>query len=315
MSLWHSLIAGVFAVFFVALTAVGGEPEKPAAKPPLTEDELLRRLDPWPKTLVEMPKEYRWEDEAKKAKLGNDAIELLAKNKVLMTDEGVKQIFEAYTGGKVSFFITSDSLLNTYHVLFETSLLRLEKANARKMPDVIRFVWKKLQTADRGVKGNPELTAAAKLRAQVVIGTALRLLDDTEIRPDEKIAALIKEETERVTAATGQRKPKWLGPPDDGFQALDYSRYKPRGFYDRSEDLQRYFRAVSWLQSIPFRADRDEEMLASLLLGNCIARDGFDDESARKYACRQFFRCYGEFLPVRDNWDIENAAGFARGDD
>jgi hypothetical protein len=60
--------------------------------------------------------------------------------------------------------------------------------------------------------------------------------------------------------AQGAEKPAWLGPPDAGFSQIDYTRFKPRGFYTQSETLQRYFRAVAWLQAIPFRVEKDEEL-------------------------------------------------------
>lgn len=62
----------------------------------------------------------------------------------------------------------------------------------------------------------------------MVIATALRLTGDIEIRPSAEVAALVEKEVEKVTAARVTEKPAWLGPPDEGFLALDYSRFKPR---------------------------------------------------------------------------------------
>src|SRR5262245_59759654 len=115
MSLNHSLTAGTLAILFVALTAAGGEPEKPSAKPP-TEEGLLRELEAFPKTIFEVPPGYRWENEAKRLKLGENEVEFLAKNKVLMSDQAVKQVFTPYLDLTAPVFITSDSLLNGYHV-------------------------------------------------------------------------------------------------------------------------------------------------------------------------------------------------------
>jgi hypothetical protein len=257
-------------------------------------------------------KGYRWEEAARKRKLDPADVERLKRNKLLMTNEAFKQVFDPYIKSDVPVFITSDSLLNAFHVLYEESVLRLESANARKLPGILRFIWKNLAAGDAKVTGDPKLTAAAKRRAQAVIGVALKLVGDESVKPDAKLAALIDAEVKRVVAATGRGKPEWLGPPDRGFVALDYTRYKPRGFYTKSKDLERYFRAVSWLQSIPFRVDKDEELLAILMLGNCVtdARFGKDFDRAEDYEV--FFRCFNEFVGSPDDWDLTWAAHHAQ---
>ena len=46
-------------------------------------------------------------------------------------------------------------------------------------------------------------------------------------------------------------KPAWLGPEGESdLLTIDYSRFKPRGFYTASDTLSGYFRAVGWLQAI-----------------------------------------------------------------
>ena len=219
---------------------------------------------------------YSWQNAAKKAGLDATDVEQVAKQKVLVSHETFKQVFTPYIHPKLPVFITSDSVLNAYHVLFEESIQRLEKANARRLPEVLRIIWRGLRTVEKGMKVKPETAAAAMTRARVAIGTAMRLLGIDEIKPEPKIAAWIDEEVKRVTAASGQHKAAWLGPPDPGFMALDYTRYKPRGFYTKTEALSRYFRAVAWLQSIPFRVNKDDELLAILVLGKSL---GLDDRS------------------------------------
>ena len=255
-------------------------------------------------------KGYKWQDEAKK-RLKPAAVAQLGRDKILITDEASKQVFTPYVESGIPLFITSDSLLNAFHVLYEESVLRLETANARKLPEILRFIWKNLPSAAKLVKGKPELAARAKRRAQVVVGTALKLLGDTTIKPDKKVAALIDAEVKRITEAKATLKPKWLGPPDKTFVALDYSRYRPRGFYTRSPDLQRYFRAVSWLQSIPFRVSNDEELLAILMLGNTVTYRRFGGDFSAIVQGREFksfFEIFREFVGAGDDWDIMKAA-------
>ncbi len=245
----------------------------------------------------------RWQEQAAKQNLSPAEIERLGKQKFLIAPESGKQVFSFYLGGELPVFITSDSLLNAFHVLFEESVARLESANARRLPELLRFVWNRLAATAPRVTGKPALASDARRRARAVIGVALTLAGENPAGADALLAALINEEARRVTEAAGSRKPEWLGPPDRGFQVLDYSRYKPRGFYTRTELLRRHFRAVSWLQSVPFRVGKDAELLAALMLGDCFRLDrpkGADPPANWHSLCR----CYQTFLGTGDDWDL-----------
>jgi len=261
-----------------------------------------------PKDVEDSSQNLSWEDAAKKDGLTLGDIAKLRTDKVLMTNETFKQVFDPYIDASATLFITADSLLNGFHVLYEESILRMEKANARRLPEILGFIWKTLPSVGGQIQGKQELVLAARRRAQVVIATALRLCGDKTVKPPAEIEKLIEEEVKRVEAAEGQFKPKWLGPPDAGFVALDYTRYRPRGFYTKSETLQRHFRAVSWLQSIPFRVASDEELLSILMLGNSVTWQRFKDDFAGEEEVQTFFRGFNLFLGAGDDWDIMTAA-------
>ncbi len=249
---------------------------------------------------------YRWQEEAKTLGLCEEDIAKLDREKVLLTNEAFKQVFDPYIHTGVTQFITSDSLLNAFHVLYEESILHLEQANAKRLPEVLSSLWQRVPPIAATMKGRPELVAAARRRAQVVVGTAMALLGMDPKTDDADLSKLIAEEAARVTAATGTLKPEWLGPPDPGFVAVDYSRYQPRGFYERSEDLARYFRAVSWLQSIPFRPAIEEEFLSIFLLGlalNPSHRVG-DEPRGTGREHEGFFDCFSTFLGAGDDRDL-----------
>ena len=248
-------------------------------------------------------------------KLTSSQIEGLGRDKIVVTEQDyLLQAFSPYVSPDMPVFITSDSILNAYHVLLEESVLQLEQANAQRLPEILQFLWKNLESADKQVRGKPGLAAGAKRRARIVLGTAIELLGGAMVRPDADTARLIREEVGRVEAASGQFKPAWLGPKDDPtLLAIDYSRYKPRGFYSQSDELSRHFRAAGWLQAIPFRVDNDEELLAILMLGNCMTDERFGGDRMKQKQYRSFFECFREFLGDRDDWDLSVAATAAPG--
>src|SRR5262249_40559535 len=205
---------------------------------------------------------------------------------------------------KVPVFITTDSLLNGFHVLFEESVYRLEQAQARKLPGILERLSKGLDRAGKQFKGDPRLLTAARERAHVFLATARHLLDARALPEDAALRELVQQEAQRIIAARGKVKPAWLGPPDPGFLTVDYSRFQPRGFYTRSPLLQRHFRAVSWLQAIPFRLDNDEELAAFFLLNRAFR----DLDAKRDPEKENFWRAYRTFLGTEDDWDLPSAS-------
>ncbi|MCK5706854.1 MAG: DUF3160 domain-containing protein [Candidatus Aureabacteria bacterium] len=254
-------------------------------------------------------KTYDWKEKAKKFKLSKEIIKEIAENKILVTNETYKQVFEPYIGDrKIPIFVTSDAVLNAFHVLYEESIMRMEIANIKKLKGLLNIVWNNLSTVEKSLKNaEPQLAKKAKKRAQIIIGVGLKLIGNENIKIEEDISKIVDDEINKILAAKDVLKPDWLGKPDTGFTALDYSRYKPRGFYTKTERLQKYFRALSWLQSIPFRVTKDEEFLSILMLGNSIESSRIDDDVIDSIDLHYFFKVYKHFIGKKDGWDIEKA--------
>lgn len=243
---------------------------------------------------------YDWKVAAAEAGLTPQDVRHLGEYKVLVTGAAYRQSFEPYLDGPVPPYVTPDAVLNAYHVLYEESIARVERSAANEMPPLLRALWDSLRGADEHLSGNPALRAAAMRQAQVVIGTGLRLLNPEEkLDAPPDLLAVIDAEVERVTAATESASPAWLGPRDPNVMEIDYSRFKPRGLYTRSPELERYFRAHAFLGAIPFHCDNDQQLLAALLIGEAANRI---PEGARRRFERHVRR-YTRLLGPHDNLD------------
>ena len=252
-----------------------------------------------------------WKEDAQKAKVDSDQIQRLARDKILPTDRHCRQIFSAYVEPTMPVFITSDSLLNAYHVLLEESVLQMEQANCQQLPEILQFLWSHLPNVEQRIRGKPEVIDSAKHQSRVVLGVAIDLLGIQRTPADPKTEEMIHTEVLQVEKATECRSPCWLTKGSAAYQ-IDYSRYKPRGFYTQVDALSRYFRAIGWLQSIPFCVDRDDELLAILMLGNCLSPEELADKGKyRKFTA--FVECFREFIGDRDDWDLAKAAAFVPG--
>ena len=91
--------------------------------------------------------------------------------------------------------------------------------------------------------------------------------------------------------------------------AIDYTRFAPRGFYLRLPVLQRYFRSVAWLQAIPFRVAKEEELLAALMTANALIREqaSMGGTLGNWYIQPQFewfFGAWHSFIGGGDDWDL-----------
>ncbi|MBI1831014.1 MAG: DUF3160 domain-containing protein [Planctomycetes bacterium] len=207
--------------------------------------------------------------------------QLLKNNKFIITATEHKQVFRPYIGSDVPVFITTDSLLNGFPVLLELD----ELAKNLKRPTGATF--------------DP-----AYRRAATFLGVARNLLDANAWPAEPALRKTVLGEAARIIAAKDTSKPAWLGPPDAGFLAVDYTRFLPRGLYTKSPAMERYFRAVAWLQAIPFRLERDDEFAALLLLSQAL---GKKDAKLRR-DMTAFCGTFKEFLGAGDDWDILAAA-------
>src|SRR5262245_40709979 len=144
-----------------------------------------------------------WQDQVKKH-LRPAQVDVLARQKFVVGDQSYKQVFTPYLYGDLPVFVTSDSVLNAFHVLLEESIYRLERANAARLPAFLEYAVGRLDGAAKGLAARPALVAAARKRAKAFLGTALRLQKEGAGTFDEATARLIREEVARVTAARGQ---------------------------------------------------------------------------------------------------------------
>lgn len=240
---------------------------------------LVLALSAQPAYSNEQPAIGDWQTQAKNAGLNEAEIKRLGADKVLGGRTELLQSFSAYLGSAFPQFLTSDAVLNAYHVLFEETLRLQELANAPAYQKFLPMLWKLLAVEPRPFTGDEEYVAAAQTRAQFIIGVAVKLLGgDISLAPDP-LRVAIEEEAAAIEKAEGQRKPALLGPPDPDFLGFDYTLFRPAGFYENSPKLQRYFRVVRWLQLVPFRTKRPEELLSFLIMDAVLQMENPDDSS------------------------------------
>jgi hypothetical protein len=236
-----------------------------------------RRIDRERRGRLPIPDDaYDWRAVARARSLSREDVELLARQNVLIGRREFRQSFEIYTDPTVPVFITSDSVLNAFHALFEDTFWEIE---LRCAPELREHLENAIGRARKLLENPPYLTselAGGWLQAQRATGPAMVLLGTPIEFFDAASRAGILSEVQKIRDASAVELPSWLGPPTASFLAIDYRRMKPVGFYAGDSMLGDYFRAVRWLQTVPFRVNRDDELTAIALLGY---RAGVSDRS------------------------------------
>ena len=185
--------------------------------------------------------------------------ELLHKNLFFVSKTKQEQLFYIYENNeylKIPSFITTDSVLQVYHQFFGYSLRTIEK---EKLYPILIDMTKSMYEVSYGhyEEAKNPLVKDASLKNTAFFAVALNLLD---INPDYKNNKELEELTNAELALVNN-----MG----GFEVseifktkLDYSQYKPRGHYTRSEELKKYFKAMMWYGQVTFEiCDKESSVL------------------------------------------------------
>ncbi len=181
--------------------------------------------------------------------------------------EGYQYLLE---GWQLPTFITSDSVVDAFHLMFEDILIDLEETLLTEQ--AIVFSENMMLLADAQRDALPEEGKYLAEGNVAFFGAALRLLEPEAVIPDyaeedvTEICSLIEN-------ATGFH-------PVPGFEhSEDFTQYKPRGHYTQSEELERYFRALMWYGRITFRGDDLEATQRAVLASLALTTDAFARDS------------------------------------
>ncbi|WDV46104.1 DUF3160 domain-containing protein [Clostridiaceae bacterium M8S5] len=175
---------------------------------------------------------------------------LLCKNGFVVTPRKSEQLFHIYEYNEYSSipsFITTDSVLQTYHVFYGHTLRKLEKEIFLKDLEALTKSML-MKSAYLYNKVNSPYVKKLLEKNITYFTVAYMLLDKNDFpkdAPTESIE-LAKKEIQLIEKHEGVNK-SVLFP-----YQLDYSQYKPRGHYTRTDELKRYFKVMMWYGQAPF---------------------------------------------------------------
>lgn len=228
-------------------------------------------------------------------------MDALKKNGFYISDDSYDyEFFELYESNRYETkanYVTVDSMMHTYHLYFQHLMKSIEKAQlSQQLTEVSKLMMQNAQAQLKDLKGSEWEKSAKMELAFFAVGASL--LDSSTKVPAE-VAEEVKAELALINGAGGISKSVIFDIDED------YSQYKPRGYYDETEQLQRYFRAMMWYGRIGMQSDRDDLVRTGLLMTMALNGDALEKWSSI-YTVTAFFAGtsddigYYEFKPLID---------------
>lgn len=182
--------------------------------------------------------------------------ERLAQDGLVVSPGVEKEFFTVYEQARYAnapLFVTSDSLLHVYHLLFDKTLRTAERE--RFIPllrDLNAALLAQTDSQYQALQGTAWEDAARRTVAFVAV--AGRLLEADFPVPDY-VTDLVSAELALIEDAAGIM-------PSPLFPGLefgeDHTQYIPRGHYTMSDELAAYFKSMMWYGRMTFRLRTDD---------------------------------------------------------
>ncbi len=247
--------------------------------------------------------------------LNQEQIILLQKNGFAVMPDQHQQLFSLYTDNwwrSVPSFITSDLILQVYHLLFSKTVQRIEYNElypsiselSLKMFDKSKYSFAYWYNQYKFFEKNEPIDSIIRKKYLDIIyfGIACHLLG-IEIESPPIIDSLCNTELSLILKGEG-RKHSSIFPFD-----LDYSQFIPRGHYNSNERMQRFFRGMMWYGLVPLPFDEndvDEKIsqdfmdIAITISSRLIENDSLLDLWKKIYDVTSIFSGKSEYITPED---------------
>ncbi len=188
------------------------------------------------------------------------------------------EFFPIYESNRYEYipnFVTADSILHTYHLLFDHLLRGIEeKELALKICDLSDSMLDSSYEQYQSLKGTEWEKASKRNLAFFSVG--LKIMAPLDPIPPV-IEDIVNAEIELIESHKGFAKSPAIniGSEKEGNDKFkeDYSQYIPRGHYDKSAQLESYFKTMMWYGRMTFRMSVEDELKSAVLMTCALNSD------------------------------------------
>lgn len=238
-------------------------------------------------------------DNAERIYLQDPQLQLLAKNNFLVTDSNWNEFYEIYEDNRYfqdPSFVTTDSMMHTYHLYYSMLQKKTEKNFLfDKVSSMSSAMLDESKRQYEALKGSEWENAALINKAFFSVGVCL--ITDSKDCVDADVADVVSTELSYINGSEGINQ----SPLTEEYE--DYSQYKPRGYYEGDEKLEKYFKTMMWYGRRNFTQKNEDLNRAALLMSLAMDKTGIEDWEA-VYTVTSFFAGasddsgYYEYMPI-----------------
>ena len=232
--------------------------------------------------------------------LGDEAREKLVRNNFVVAYGSEAEFFDLYEFNRYAqyaSFVTTDSMMHTYHLYFAMLQENTERnylyGNIERLS---KRMYDNCLAQYEELKGS-EWEEASRLNT-AYFAIACTLLE-TDIDIPEEVKETVDEEIKKINASDTVAVSEITGAMED------YSQYKPRGYYDGDELLERYFKTMMLFGHLNFAQKDETNNRCALLMTLAMDEEAYKEWDA-VYEVTSFFvgasddNGYYEYLPLID---------------
>ena len=203
--------------------------------------------------------------------LSTEQKKLLVKNAFVVVPSYNNEFYPLYEQNRYNYipnFITTDSMLHNYHLMFDYLLKQLEEQKlAAELKQLNAGMLSEALSQYNSLKGTEWENAAKRNVGFFTVGS--KLLD-----PSVEIPSIVQGEVSQELSLIDAHQGITLSPvmnlgsePTvlEGLKE-DYSQYIPRGHYDKTEQLKAYFKSMMWYGRLTFRLENEDEIKSGILI-------------------------------------------------
>ena len=233
-----------------------------------------------------------------------EAKNLIVKNAFVVKPSYSNEFFPLYESNRYSYtpnFVTTESMLHNYHLMFDFLLKQLEEQKlAAELKQLNASMLSESLIQYNNLKGTEWENAAKRNIGFFAVGSKL-------LNPSVSIPSIVANEVNQelalIEAHQGIEKSPVMnigGGQDtmidtpQGPQPLeslkeDYSQYIPRGHYDKTEQLKAYFKSMMWYGRLTFRMKNDDEIKSRILITFALNKENNQNSWNKIYEPVNFF--------------------------
>lgn len=233
--------------------------------------------------------------------LQDHMVKKLVENNFVVCDGTWSEFFDLYEQNRylqVPVFVTTDSMMHTYHLYFALLQKNTESNYLTDLTGKFSFrMYEDSLAQYQELAGTEWEDAALKNVAFFAVGAELMGQDVADLPTGAKTIA--SQEQQLILDAQSVEESPLTGDLED------YSQYKPRGYYEGNEELEQYFRAMMWYGRRNFAQTNETQNREALLMTLALQEDSEAQEAWNAvYSITSFFAGasddagYQEYAPI-----------------